>query len=168
MKKNRISRRIFSLFGILGISVMFFACEPGKKTATTEAEPITETVSPGTESAEALDTRIRDLNQEFTSVEREVMASDNVTNEGFREDWRSLEVKRHDLNRKIELYNNAIERGAELEASELRTDINRLINELESELRSVKSNYGTGTDSEIQGQPDFQEDDREQNMEWPE
>ncbi|MDQ3191268.1 MAG: hypothetical protein M3Q58_06725 [Bacteroidota bacterium] len=156
METNKISRRIFSFFGILGIAVMVYSCEPSRKAADMEAEPISESITPGTETAEALDRRIVDLNQTFSNVEREVMASERVTEEDFREKWRNLEVKRHDLNRNIELYNQAIEKDASLEAAEYRTEVNRLITEIERDLREVRDGTGAG-DTEFQEPQEFEE-----------
>ena len=176
METNKISRRIFSLFGILAISAMLFSCETGKMASNTESESISENVTSGTQTAKAMDSMIKDLNQDFSSVEREVMTSDKVTDDEFREDWRALEVKRHELNRKIEQYNQAVERDASIEASELRTDISGMINEIESDLQSFRQEYGTGSETETgtgvesePQQPEFQQqEDPQQDMQWPE
>ncbi len=162
METNRISRRIFSLFGIVGIAAMVYSCEPGKRAADMKPEPITQSVTPGTETAEVLDRRIENLNQTFTGVEREVMASDAVTEDGFREQWRGIEVKRHELNRNIEQYNQAIERDASLEASEYRAEVNRLITELESDLREVRDQVGN-SDTQFEEQPEMFEEERQED-----
>ncbi|HET6244475.1 MAG: hypothetical protein H0V01_10980 [Bacteroidetes bacterium] len=157
METKKISRRIFSFLGILGIAAMVYSCEPSKRAAdTTASVPITESVTPGNEGAAALDSRIQNLNQNFTNVEKEVMSSDKVSEEGFREEWRKVEVKRHELNRSIELYNQAIEKDASLEAAELRTDINRMITELERDLISVRD--GDGMQQEPTQEPQFEQE----------
>jgi hypothetical protein len=167
MKMDRIKRGIFSLCGMFLISG-FLACEPGRQTAQTGQQPINEMATTGGAS-EVYDERINTLNEEFTNLERDLVASDRAVQEGFREDWRDLEVKRLELNRNISLYNSAVERGATLEASEIRADINRLLGELEGEVREFRSDYGTETEiSPGTGtQMPEQQQDFEQQQEFP-
>nr|MBA3901357.1 hypothetical protein [Bacteroidota bacterium] len=141
MKTNRMFRGFFSFFGIAAL-VFTVSCKQVEEAVTTqESGVITEEAQSGTQTAEMLDERIRDFNQEMSTVEREVMASDAVAEEGFREDWREIEVKRHELNRNIERYNDAVENDATLEASEIRGDINRLLGELQTDLREFREEY---------------------------
>jgi hypothetical protein len=176
MKANEIVKKALSFLGIGALAIMV-SCEPGRLGMGERADDgrITEEAQSGTQTAEMLDERIRNFNQEMASVERQVMATESVSEEGFRNDWREIEIKRHELNRNIERYNSAVERGNNLEASELRTEINVLLGELESGLSEFSENYGDGgqdqqmipetqDDNLFEDDDDVQRDDRDDGI----
>jgi hypothetical protein len=157
METKRMFRGFLSLFGLAAIAVTM-SCQQVRETTGTAQDSgrISEEVQAGAQTAEILDERIRNFNQEMNTVEREVMASESVSEEGFREGWRDIEIKRHELNRNIERYNAAVEREATLEASEIRGDINRLLGELQTDLREFRSEYGGSSSPEQEQIPEQQ------------
>jgi hypothetical protein len=165
MKTNRMLRGMFTFFGIAVLAVTVSCRQIEEATGTAQDDGrISEEAMAGNQTAEILDERIREFNQEMATVEREVMASDAVGEDEFRQEWREIEVKRHELNRNIDRYNDAVERDATLEASEIRGDINRLLGELQTDLREFRSEYGGAEQMEQQQLPEqqdepFQQDD---------
>jgi hypothetical protein len=151
METGKMIRNLIAGFGIVAMTAMV-ACEPNRRTAD-RGSNVNEYVITGNESAQVVEEKIKNLNEEISGVERELMATDRVSEQGFREGWRDIELKRHELNRNIEVYNSAMNRGATLEASEIRADINRLIGELRRDVSSFSSEFGTETEGEFQQQP---------------
>jgi hypothetical protein len=142
METNRIIRGIFSAFGILAITTLF-SCQMHRDGGRAGSQTQTlEEFATSPQAVEALDERIRELSQEMSNVETELMVSERIGEEGFRESWRNIELKRHELNRNIELYNEAVTLDRALEASEIRADINKLVGEIESDLQQFRGEFG--------------------------
>lgn len=165
MEAKRMVKWFFSFIGIIALAFTMSCQHTREMTGTAGDSKISEEAKAGSQTAALLDERISSFNEEIAMVEREVMASESVSEEGFREGWREIEVKRHELNRNIDAYNNAVENEATLEASEIRSDINRLLGELQTDLREFRSEYGSDAgqmETEMNQEGfEFQEEDSE-------
>jgi hypothetical protein len=167
MRTNRMLRGMFTFFGIAALAVTVSCKQIEGVTGTAQDDGrISEEAQAGSQTAQILDERIREFNQEMATVEREVMASESVGEEGFRQEWREIEVKRHQLNSNIDRYNAAVERDATLEASEIRGDINKLLGELQTDLKEFRSEYGGTEQMEQQQLPEQQEEPFQQDDDY--
>jgi archaellum component FlaC len=137
MKATEVLNKVFSGFLVLALAV-FISCAPGRDGTRDRGEARgTETTE---ETIEALDTRIRDLNRELASVERDFREGER--SDDAEESWSAIEQRRQDLNMHIERYNTAIQREAELEAAQIRGEIDRQLNELEREVNEFRKDHG--------------------------
>jgi gas vesicle protein len=143
MKTYKIFNGIFSGLFVLAISAMT-ACEPPRDAEKTrEGEARIETRE---QTVDELDTRIRDLNQEISSVERSLRTEEREVDRNVRNSWNDIEDKRQNLNENIERYNSAVQMEAELEASRIMGEIETQVSELEVDLREFRDEFARDTD----------------------
>lgn len=144
MKTNNVFKKIISGAWILGLAVMV-SCGPTRETERGGEARETETTD---ETIESLDNRIRDLNQELATVERDIRATGRDVKGEVEETWEQIEAKRKDLNSQIERYNAAVQREAELEAAQIRGEIDRQLQNLEREVNSFRDQFTRDTERE--------------------
>jgi chromosome segregation ATPase len=144
MKSNRIIKGITG--GLLALLIGgLVSCGPAREgdRRTDRDEARYETRE---QTVEQLDTRIRDLNEDFASVEQDLRSNGRVAETDVRDSWQSLESRREALNTNIDRYNAAVMQDAELEAARIRSEIERQVDELESGLENFRDEFALDTD----------------------
>jgi uncharacterized coiled-coil DUF342 family protein len=119
-------------FGILLLG--FFACEPPREASrdAQKQEAIRETRQQAVRQTEA---RIAELDQALGSFRAELRDDElNVDPQIVNEREQSLLERRALLDEKVQRYNNAIMSGTDMEAADLKAEINREIDEILAEI----------------------------------
>jgi prefoldin subunit 5 len=145
MKTTNLKTSILSGLWIFLMAVMV-SCGPGRETAQDRREAREPRTTE--EAIETLDTRIRDLNQELASVERDIRANGRTVEGDMEESWEQIEQRRQELNRHIERYNAAVQREAELEAAEIRKEIDNKLNVLEQDVDEFRTQFARETEGQ--------------------
>jgi hypothetical protein len=122
--------------------LLIFSCQPtrqGQDGQTRQQQ--TEAPQDGQASAnEGLGDAITDTwNNLETQIDEAYTRADNALNRNTKKTMRSLRKNAQRAEIQLDRYYNAIERGAEQEAENLRSGLNNLFNEIEEDLQELRA-----------------------------
>lgn len=137
MKTKELLRGITSTFCVLAILTLW-SCEMGRKTEKTESEQETTSEQIDEEAVEELDQRVGELNEEITSIERQLIEQEKFNEEEVMNTWMEIESKRQVLNQTIDSYNTAIQERQADQADRLKSEIKRQLDEIESDIENLE------------------------------
>ncbi|MDQ3190197.1 MAG: hypothetical protein M3Q58_01235 [Bacteroidota bacterium] len=135
METKKILHAITTTFCVIAFS-SFLSCQTGQADRVETDPESSEKIDQAT--VDELDQRIGEINEDISSIERQLIEQEKFNDEDVVNKWLDIEAKRQVLNQTIASYNSAITEGQEERANSLMSEINNQLKEIETEIENLE------------------------------